>query len=254
MFFSLISGSSGNASLITDKNTVILTDCGMSGKKLEAALHEIDLQPADISAVLMTHEHIDHTRGVGVISRKYKIPVYATEGTFENAEIGNVSDIHIINPDEDFEIGSIGIHAFSISHDAANPVGYSFFANGKKTTIATDTGEITDKIAGNILGSDEILLESNHDVDMLMYGSYPYSLKKRILGCCGHLSNDCASSACVELLKSGTKKIMLGHLSNENNTPEIAYATAKNAFEKIGAKVGDDIILSVAERYKITRF
>lgn len=254
MFFSLISGSSGNASLITYKNTIILTDCGMSGKKLEASLGELDISGADISAILVTHEHIDHTRGVGVVSRKYGIPVYATSETFENAQIGNISDKHIINPDEDFEIGNIGIHAFSISHDAANPVGYSFFTGSKKTTVATDTGVITDKIAENILGSDEILLESNHDVDMLMYGSYPYSLKKRILSDCGHLSNDCASSVCVELLKSGTKKIMLGHLSDENNTPEIAYETAKNAFEKAGAKVGGDITLSVAGRYKITRF
>lgn len=256
MLLSLISGSSGNASVITCGSGLILTDCGMSGKKLEETLAAIDYSCADISAILMTHEHIDHTRGVGVISRRYNIPVYATEGTFEGAEIGNIPDssIHIIRPEKDFEISDVGVHPFSISHDANDPVGYSFFISGKKLTLATDTGEITAEIEKNILGSDEIILESNHDIEMLMYGSYPYNLKKRILGSKGHLSNDTASEVCLKLLNSGTKKIMLGHLSDENNTPGIAYETSKNILEKAGAKIGRDIELCVAERYKITRF
>lgn len=256
MFLSLISGSSGNSSVVTSGKTMLLTDCGMSGKKLEELLSEIDYSCTDISAVLVTHEHIDHTKGVGVISRRYNIPIYATAGTLSGADIGNIPDrnIHIINPNTEFEIGGISVRAFSISHDANEPVGYSFFADGKKMTVATDTGVITDELEKNILGSDEIILEANHDVDMLMYGSYPYQLKQRILGDFGHLSNEAAADVCKKLLTSGTKKIMLGHLSNENNTPDIAYETAKNALLQSGAKIGGDIELSVAGRYEITRF
>lgn len=256
MFLSLVSGSSGNASIVSDKNTLILTDCGMSGKKLEAALAELDAVAADISAILLTHEHIDHTRGAGIISRRYNLPIYATAGTFGGAELGKISDsnIHIINSGDEFEIGTIGVCAFAISHDANEPVGYSFFSENKKMTIATDTGEITDETEKNILGSDEIILESNHDKEMLMYGSYPYSLKQRVAGSFGHLSNDDAALTCLKLLQSGTRKIMLGHLSNENNTPEIAYKTSRNLLEKAGARIGHDIELSVAERYNITRF
>lgn len=256
MFLSLISGSSGNASVISDGNSLILIDCGMSGKKLETALSEIGYSGADISALLLTHEHIDHTRGAGIVSRRYNIPVYATKGTFDCAELGKMRDenIHIVNSGEEFEIGKIAVRSFSISHDASDPVGYSFFSANKKMTIATDTGIITEEIEKNILGSDEIILESNHDREMLMYGSYPLTLKRRVAGECGHLSNDAAASACIKLLESGTKNIMLGHLSDENNTPEIAYKTVKNALEEAGASVGKDIRLSVAERYNVTRF
>lgn len=256
MFLSLISGSSGNASIISDNTTLILTDCGMSGKKLEEAFSSLGLSCADISAILITHEHIDHTRGAGIISRRYNIPVYATKGTFDCAQLGNIPEgnIHYISPGIDFEIGDIGIRPFSISHDANDPVGYNYFLKNKKFTVATDMGEITQTAEESIIGSDEILLEANHDVDMLMYGTYPFALKQRILSNIGHLSNDSAADACVRLLKSGTKKIMLGHLSNENNTPPIAYEACKSALLKSGAKLGDDIELSVADRYKITRF
>ncbi len=256
MFLSLISGSSGNASVVTCGDTIILIDCGMSGKKLEAALAELDISCSDISAILLTHEHIDHTRGVGIVSRRYDIPIYATRGTHSNAEIGNIAEknIKVIQAENEFEIGSVGICPFAISHDAAEPVGFSFFADGKKLTIATDSGEITDTMKKHILGSSEIILESNHDVDLLMYGTYPLSLKRRILSSRGHLSNADASKAAVELLNGGTEKIMLGHLSKENNTPDIAYETSRLALSESGAKIGKDILLSVANRHEITRF
>lgn len=256
LFLSLISGSSGNATLISDSHTYILIDCGMSGKKLEAALACLDLSCKDLSAVLLTHEHIDHTQGAGIISRRYDIPIYATPGTHRAAEIGKIKDqnTHLIKSGESFEIGKIGITPFSISHDAADPVGYNFFINSAKLTLATDLGEVTDSIRQSIAGSDEIILESNHDVDLLMYGTYPLNLKRRILGTRGHLSNSDASKIAVDLLKGGTKKIMLGHLSNENNTPDIAYHTTKNALNACGAVVGRDISLSIASRHEITRF
>lgn len=256
MFLSLISGSSGNSSIISDGRTVLLIDCGMSGKKLETTLAQLDYTGADITAVLLTHEHIDHTRGAGIISRRYDIPVYATEGTYANAEIGMIAEknMFLIKAESEFEIGSVGISPFEISHDAAEPVGFTFHAGGKKMSVATDSGEITDSIKSHILGSDEIILESNHDEELLMYGSYPMNLKRRILSNRGHLSNISASETAVELLKSGTRKIMLGHLSAENNTPEIAYQTSKNALSECGARVGKDILLSVAARKEITEF
>ena len=213
MFLSLISGSSGNSTLISDGSSVILADCGMSGKKLEEALSKLDMSASDIDAILLTHEHVDHTRGVGVISRKYDIPIYATNGTCTNAQFGKIDEknINLIKAGNDFEIGKIGICPFGISHDAAEPIGFTFFHSGKKMALATDSGEVTDEIEKSILGSDEIILESNHDTDLLMYGTYPLSLKHRILGKLGHLSNNTAAETALKLLKSGTRKIMLGH-------------------------------------------
>lgn len=256
MFLSIVSGSSGNSSLISVNGTTLLIDCGMSGKKLEEALASRDISCSDIDAILVTHEHIDHTKGVGIISRRYNIPIYASEGTFASADFGKISDdnIHIISADSDFEIGKIGISPFTISHDAKEPLGFSFDADEKKLTVATDSGVITEGMWRHMMGSDEIILESNHDVDLLMYGSYPMNLKRRILGEKGHLSNDTTAKVATWLLKSGTKKIMLGHLSNENNTPEIAYQTTKNALTACGAIIGKDISLSVANRYEITDF
>ncbi len=255
MFLSLISGSSGNATLVKYKNTTLLIDCGMSGKKLEQAIGDISMTCFDIDALLITHEHIDHTRGAGVISRKYNIPLYMTKGTHLSSDLGKIpsENINYISKDSQFEIGDIGIVPFEISHDAKEPVGYSFYTD-KKLTLATDCGVLTEDIQKHLLGSDEIILESNHDPDLLMYGAYPMSLKRRIMSDLGHLSNMDAAKMAVKLLNSGTKKIMLGHLSQENNTPDIAYETTKNALIYEGARLGEDISLSVANRYEITRF
>jgi len=256
MFLSLISGSSGNATLFSDGKTNILIDCGMSGKRLEATLNTLDLSCSDLSAILITHEHTDHIGGAGVVSKRYKLPVYATEKTIAAFPAGKIPEenCNILTPNHTFEIGQIGICPFSISHDAADPVGYTFFSDKKKYALATDTGILSDEIFSAISGSEQVLLESNHDVDMLMYGSYPFFLKKRILGEHGHLSNRLAAQTAVRLLNSGTHQIMLGHLSNENNTPQIAYQTVKNELEAVGAKLNTDITLQVASRHDITRF
>ena len=255
MFVSLISGSSGNASVISDGKTKLLVDCGMSGKKLSEALSQLELACTELSCVLLTHEHIDHSRGIGVLARRYHLPIYATQGTINALTVGEIPDslLHPIKPGSDFSIGEIGILPFPILHDAADPVGYRFHTRVGRYAIATDTGEISEEIFSAISGCGSVLLESNHDIDMLMYGSYPYQLKKRILGRLGHLSNIAASETAVRLLESGTKKLLLGHLSKENNTPEIAYATVKNALTSAGAKLSEDISLGVAGRYEITR-
>lgn len=256
MFLSLISGSSGNASLIKNENTTILVDCGLSAKRLCELLKNIDVDPTDINALLITHEHSDHITGAGVMSRRFDIPVYATEKTHLAMNIGPIKDYNIktINPDTPFEIGKFRIKPFCISHDAADPVGFSFDDGKEKYSIVTDTGIITNSILDSVSGSDYIMLESNHDVDMLMYGEYPFNLKKRIASDIGHMSNNYAAQAAIKLLENNTKNIMLSHLSNNNNTPEIAYKTVEGALVKYGAKVGNDINLCVANRYEVTKF
>ncbi len=185
IFGTLISSSSGNASIISDGKTTILTDCGMSGKKFEESLKSIDMLPNDISAVLVTHEHSDHIQGVGIISKRFGLNVYASEGTLTAlSSCCKLSDdkMHIINAGCDFQIGSIGICPFSIPHDATQPLGFSYFAESRKFSLATDIGIMTDDIKDNLIGSETVILESNHDIEMLKFGPYPYSLKKRILG------------------------------------------------------------------------
>ncbi len=254
-FISLISGSSGNATYISDGKTNLLIDCGMSGKALKNALARIDVQPENISALLITHEHIDHTKGAGVVSRRYNIPIYATAGTHAAMDVGDIDDanIRIIAPKLEFEIGSIAVTPFSIPHDAAEPVGYSFIAGGEKLSIATDMGHLRDGIREELSGSKYVLLESNHDIDMLRYGNYPYPLKQRILSDVGHLSNELAAKFALQLINDGAEHIMLGHLSKENNTPEVAMLETYNALTDAGVDVGRDVILKVADRYNHTR-
>ena len=256
MFLSLISGSSGNASLIKNENTTILVDCGLSAKRLCELLKSIAVDPCEIDALLITHEHSDHITGAGVMSRRFDIPVYATEKTHMAMNIGPIKDYNtkILNPNEQFEIGKFRITPFSISHDAADPVGFTFEDRNKKYSIVTDTGIITNSILDSVSGSDYVMLEANHDVDMLMYGEYPFNLKKRIASDIGHMSNDYAAHSAIKLLENNTKNIMLSHLSNNNNTPEIAYKTVEGALTKYGAKVGNDINLCVANRYEVTKF
>lgn len=255
-FLSLISGSSGNATFISDGHTNILIDCGMSGKKLIEALSNIDVRPENIDALLITHEHSDHSRGAGIVARRHKIPIYATEKTHTAMEIGKLDDSmqRLISAGHEFEIGTIGIHPFHIPHDAADPVGYCFFLEGKKYSLATDIGHMNDDIINVIGGSESVILESNHDVDMLRCGGYPFPLKQRILSDIGHLSNENAALSALELVRRGTKHIMLGHLSMENNRPEIAQLETYNTLTTSGVDVGKDMTLTVADRYGITRF
>lgn len=255
-FVSLISGSSGNATFVSDGRTNILIDCGMSGAKLKEALHAIDVMPESIDALLVTHEHIDHTRGAGVISRRYNIPVFATEGTHKGMDAGNISEenIHIIKADSEFEIGTIAITPFSIPHDASDPVGYTLNAGGEKYSLATDIGKMTNDILDHIIGSKKVLLESNHDIEMLKCGTYPFPLKQRILSDRGHLSNEFAAKTALYLVQNGTEHIMLGHLSKENNRPEIAMLETYNLLTQSGVNVGGDMTLKVADRYKPTLF
>lgn len=255
-FISLISGSSGNASFISDGKTNLLIDCGMSGLKLKEALNAIDVLPESIDALLITHEHIDHTKGAGVISRRYNIPIYATEGTHISMDAGKIADenIRIVSENVTCDINGIGVTPFAIPHDARQPVGYTFSLGSEKYAIATDIGKMNTDILNHITGSKNVILESNHDIEMLRCGSYPFPLKQRILGELGHLSNETAAKTALYLVQHGTEHIMLGHLSKENNRPEIAMLETYNLLTDSSVSVGKDMTLQVADRYTPTSF
>lgn len=256
MFLSLVSGSSGNCSLISDGKTTVLCDCGLGIRRLEELLKSIGISPDNLSAILITHEHSDHIKGAGVVSKKYGLPVFATEQTHNAMKNCGISDENIkyISPGKDFEIGTLGIKPFSIPHDAIDPVGYSFFYGNNKLSIATDIGHMNDYIFENIKGSIAVILESNHDITMLKNGRYPEFLKRRISGNFGHLSNNDAAQTALNLLESGTKHIMLAHLSNDNNTPKAALLETAELAKKSGIIAGKDFSLSVANRYLPTTF
>lgn len=243
-FCSLVSGSSGNALYLEHKNTKILIDCGISCARICAALKEIGVQPSEIDGVVITHEHSDHVSGIRVFTNKFGITAFASEGTLGNIDCYRGEKVGV---GECFEIGDILVKPFNIPHDAAEPFGYSFVLDGKKVSVATDMGKIDIDVAENIKGSEFVFLEANHDVNMLLEGPYPYYLKERIRGREGHLSNDQCASLAVSLARTGTNRIILGHLSNTNNTPEIAKNTVKSALENEGLNV----LLDVAKRHSI---
>ena len=256
MFLSLVSGSSGNCQVVSDGRTTLLIDCGLSASRLSELLQSVGVSPLDLSAILITHEHSDHIKGAGVVSRKYGLPVFATEGTHSAIANCGIPDenIRYISPDKPFSIGSVAVRAFSIPHDAIAPVGYSFFWGKTKLSVATDMGYMNSYILDNLKESTAVILESNHDIEMLKNGRYPEYLKRRILGNNGHLSNKDAANTVLKLLESGTRHIMLAHLSADNNTPRKAIMeTAELAIEN-GITPGKDFSLAVANRFTPTKF
>lgn len=230
-FCSIASGSSGNCIFVGTEHTSVLIDAGISGKKVVAGLNAIDRKPEELDGILITHEHSDHIKGLGVLARKYGIPVYCSPGTKEamlgQHMLGSVDGtlFHEITPDENFQIRELQVHPFRVSHDAAEPVAYRLTCGKKAVAVATDLGYYDDYIVDNLRELDAVLVESNHDVNMLQVGTYPYYLKRRILGFKGHLSNDNAGRLLGEILHDNMKAVMLGHLSRENNYEALAMAT-----------------------------
>ncbi len=228
-FCSLYSGSSGNSLFIETPNTKILIDAGESAKKIETALNSINVDVGELDAILVTHEHVDHIKGIPTLYKKFKVPVYANCKTWEAMpEVaskieGKNQNSFLIN--ENFDIGDLKILPFSIPHDAANPCGFNIYYENQKISVATDLGHIDSKIIKNLENSSFILLESNYDPNILKCSKYPYLLKQRIAGPNGHLSNEAAGKTISYLMNSGLKNVMLGHLSKENNFPELAYKT-----------------------------
>lgn len=255
-FSPLFSGSSGNAIYVGCGDTHILVDAGMSGTRIANELGKIGLHPSQLTAILTTHEHIDHVRGVGILSRKYGLPIYATEGTWEGMaeKIGAVESRNrcLMTPEQDFYLGEMNVTPFSTPHDANQPVGLCFDCGGARFALATDVGCVKKGWMNHVRGADAVLLESNYDPDMLQAGSYPYDLKRRILSTRGHLCNDDAGKCALELVKAGAKHIVLGHLSKENNFPELALRCCENALRAEGVIPGEDLRLDVASRDGVT--
>lgn len=241
-FCSLYSGSSGNSLFIETPNTKLLVDAGVSSKKIENALLDINIEPSSLDGILVTHEHIDHVQGLGTFSKKFDLPVFANQETLDampkqTDKIAS-NNIKTFKVSDKFSIGDLDIKPFSIPHDAANPCGFNIWKDNKKISIATDIGHMTNNILARLEESLFIMLEANYDPEVLRCSSYPFPLKSRIAGPTGHLSNEIAGKTISHLLKSGLKSAMLGHLSKESNFPELAYQTvmdeliSNNSFEK----------------------
>ena len=253
-FCSLYSGSSGNSIFIASENAKILIDAGLPGKKIDEALKSIGEDPKDLDGIFVTHEHSDHIKGIGVLSRKYDIPIYSNADTWTVMEglIGKIKEhnIRIMDRRSTMSIKDLDVISFNIPHDAVAPVGYTVHCNGKKASVTTDFGIYTEEIRDNIKDSEVILLESNHDINMLKFGPYPYTLKRRILSEVGHLSNDDCGKAIVDLINyKSNKRIILGHLSGTNNHPDLALETVIGVLRENNIKQNEDIDLSMANRH-----
>lgn len=247
----LFSGSSGNCILIQSDRVSVLVDAGVSCARIERELRRIGKDPSQLSGILITHEHSDHISGVDVLMRKYDLPVYANEATMCELERKLkepvLKNMRVIDAG-DFYIEDLNVTPFHISHDAADPFGYAFSSGGKKVSVMTDLGRVTKSVLAAVKGSNIVLLESNHDVDMLYSGSYPYYLKRRILSATGHLSNDDAAKAAFELVKMGVRGLLLGHLSKNNNQESLAMLTVCNYLAQNGVIKGKHVAVEVTHR------
>ena len=260
---SIGSSSSGNSYIILAEGRTILLDVGLTAKKILGALEHFGIEPSEVDAVLLTHEHSDHVKSIRAISRKCcNASVYASRGTAENtANFEHVPGERFVpvSAGEIIDDGPVSIGVFPLSHDAAEPVGFTVSAGGEKLAVVTDTGVVTDEIRGAVYDADLLVFESNHDVDMLMFGEYPYPLKVRIKGEYGHLSNDCAGEELADMLRErklrGCDKplrIMLAHLSFHNNAPLFARQTVEDILSAEGFRKGADYTLEVAAREGLT--
>ena len=254
--YTLASGSEGNCLLVSACGVHLLVDAGISARRIKQSLAQLGLTPDDLSAILITHEHIDHISGAGVLCRKHKIPVYATEMTWNamDAKVGKIPPElrRTFDTFSDFYIGDVGVVPFSIPHDAADPVGYRLWGGGLSIATATDLGHFPRSVRDAVAGSSLVLLESNHDPDMLRHNDhYNERLKQRILGNRGHLSNAACADALLQIVESGTKNVILGHLSGENNTPSLAYHISEDRMTREGIRLGQDLTLDVALRDRV---
>ncbi|UFJ40415.1 MBL fold metallo-hydrolase [Brevibacillus humidisoli] len=256
-FSILASGSTGNAIYIGTDRMSLLIDVGITGKQAEAALKEIGVHPGDLQAILVTHEHVDHIKGIGVMARRYEIPIYANEKTWQamDGQIGRISE----KQRQPFEVGEmrefadLTVQSFGISHDAAEPMGFCFYHGSKKLSVATDLGYVSDRIKETLRGADAYIFEANHDVEMLRMSQYPWSVKRRILSDVGHLSNEAAGEALCDLLGGRSERVYLAHLSKENNLMDLAQLTVKDVLEERGLRVGDDVHLRETYPHRPTR-
>ena len=266
----LYSGSSGNSIFVSSRQessafynqgtggaffhgTNLLVDIGVNGKEIQTAMQAIEESVTDVHGILLTHEHADHMRGIGVVMRRYGIPLYVNPVTWKKMQqlaIGKIPEhlVHFINSGSAFEIGDLLVQSFRTPHDAVESVGYKISYKNSNVSVFTDIGEIRDEILDSVSGSDAIFIESNYDYDMLWNGDYPWYLKKRIHGANGHLSNNDCAKTIGTLLERGTSRFILSHLSKENNSPEIALETTSLFLKEKGANIGKDVVIQVAKR------
>jgi phosphoribosyl 1,2-cyclic phosphodiesterase len=243
----LASGSTGNALYVESDEHSFLVDAGFSGKQMESLFSQIDRDISKLSGIFVTHEHSDHIKGIGVLARKYHLPVYANEKTWRAME----SSVGVIPTEQKFvfnmetvkSFGSTDIESFGVSHDAAEPMFYVFHYGGKKLVLITDTGYVSDRMKGTISNADVYIFESNHDVQMLRMGRYPWNIKRRILSDLGHVSNEDAAFAMSDVVGDRTKRVYLAHLSLDNNMKDLAKMAVAQTLESRGLIVGEQFDL-----------
>ncbi|MNK58921.1 putative metallo-hydrolase YycJ [compost metagenome] len=237
-FTVLSSGSTGNATVITDGQVTLMIDAGFSARRIDELLGMRDLTGDQLTGILITHEHSDHIKGLGAVARKYNLPVYANEKTWEamSRSVGKLADDQriVFGTGEARDFGSLRVESFAISHDAAEPVGYVFQDGRHKLSVVTDLGYASDKVKETIVDSDVLVLEANHDIEMLRMGRYPWNTKRRILGDMGHLSNEASGEALSELMNGRLKRTYLAHLSREHNMLDLAKLSVRGAMEDRG--------------------
>lgn len=240
-FTVLASGSTGNAFYIASEKEKILVDAGLSGKQLERLFKEQQIDPKELTKILVTHEHSDHIKGLGIMARRYNLPIYANEKTWQAME-GTIGKLTL---DQKFVFGceqtktfnDIDVESFAVSHDAAEPMFYAFHHEGKKVALVTDLGYVSERIKKTVDNADALIFEANHDVSMLQMGRYPWNIKRRILGDYGHVSNDDCALALEDIIGDRTKRIYLAHLSKDNNMKELARLSVENHLRDRGFPV-----------------
>ena len=243
----LASGSKGNSIFVEVGGTRLLIDAGISARRIKKSLAEIDVAVEDLDGILLTHEHRDHVGGLKTLTKNYRLPIYTRADTFRSMYCAADIPEECCRPiGEDFQIGGLDIRAFNISHDAADPVGYSICKKDFKCTVVTDLGFVSSSVQAAIDHSNMLVLEANHDPQLLRDGSYPWVLKQRILSNRGHLSNNDAAWALVRMQKQQTK-VLLAHLSEENNRPEVAHSTICEIIQSQGFALGAELDLQLTK-------
>ncbi|SFK74390.1 MBL fold metallo-hydrolase [Salinicoccus halodurans] len=253
----LASGSTGNSTYIETEKGSLLIDVGLSCKRIEESLNSLNTSLSNINAILITHEHSDHIKGLKVIAKRYDIPIFANENTWKQIdkkgiEINPEQKFHF-NPLEEKEIVGMDVHSFSVSHDAVDPQFYTFARDNKKISVITDTGYVSDQMKGIIKDSDCFVFESNHDVDMLRMGRYPWVTKQRILSDVGHVSNEDAAHAMRDVITDRTKRIYLSHLSLDNNIKELAKMSVEQVLNQYDIDTKDGIMLCDTDKESPTK-
>ncbi|GGJ89774.1 putative metallo-hydrolase YycJ [Lentibacillus kapialis] len=237
-FSVLASGSTGNAFYIESDEQKLLVDAGLSGKQMDRLFDEVAVDPASLDGILVTHEHSDHIKGLGIIARKYNLPIYANEKTWKAME----NSIGTISPDQKFDFGmetvntfgDIEVESFGVSHDAAEPMFFTFRNDGKKVALVTDLGYVSERIKRTVEDADVYIFEANHDIGMLRMGRYPWNVKRRILSDSGHVSNEDCGLALSDLITNRTNRVYLAHLSQDNNMKELARMSVDNILKERG--------------------